>query len=85
MLAAHAFVMVLAGVVVGVLAGAGLPNLAGHPWLIAAVLVLALGPAAAGITMGLFAVIARRERSVFVVVPVLFVVLFLLAEVLVPH
>jgi hypothetical protein len=84
-LGAHALVMVALGIVSGVLAATGLPNLAGYPWLIATVLFVALGPALAGIATGLVAVIWRSERSIFVLAPAFLVVLFLLAEVLIPH
>jgi hypothetical protein len=82
---AHALVMVTLGIVAGVLDAAGLPNLAGHPWLIAAVLFVAGAPALAGIVTGLVAVIGRSERSILVLLPMLLVASFLLAEVLVPH
>ena len=84
-LGAHALIMVALGIVSGVLAATGLPNLAGYPWLIAAVLFVALGPALAGIAAGVVALIWRSERSILVLAPVLLVVLFLLAEVLIPH
>ena len=84
-LGAHALVMVALGIVSGVLATTGAPNLAGHPWLIGAVLFAAFGPAIAGIATGLIAVIGRGERSILVVGPLLLVVLFLLAEILLPH
>jgi hypothetical protein len=84
-LGAHALVMVALGIASGVLAAMGAPNLAGHPWLIAAVLFVSLSPALAGIATGLVAVIRRGERSILVVGPILFVVLFLLAEVLISH
>ena len=84
-LGAHGLVMVALGIASGVLAATGAPNLAGHPWLIGVVLFAALSPAIAGIVMGLIAVIGRGERSILVVGPVLLVVLFLLAEILVPH
>ena len=85
LLGAHALVMVALGIASGVLAATGAPNLAGHPWLIGAVLFVALGPALAGIATGLVAMIWRGERSILVLGPVLLVVLFLLAEALVPH
>lgn len=81
LLAAHAVSMVALGILAGVLNTAGLPNLAGHPFLIATVLVVAL----AGTTTGLFAMIGRGERSILVIAPLILVVLFLLAEVLVPN
>lgn len=84
-LAAHALVMVLLGVVGGAFSAAGLPNMAGHPWLIAAALFVAVVPALAGIAAGAVAVIRHGERSVLVVLPLLLVTLFLLAEALVPH
>ena len=84
-LAAHAFVMVLFGVVGGALNAAGLPNMAGHPWLIATALSIAGAPALAGIATGLVAVIRRDERSMLVILPLLLVAIFLLAEVLLPH
>ena len=77
--------MVALGIASGVLAATGVPNLAGHPWLIGTVLLAALGPALAGIATGLVAVIRWGERSTLVLGPVLLVVVFLLAEVLVPH
>ena len=83
-LGAHGLVMVALGIASGVLAATGAPNLAGHPWLIGAVLLVALSPAIAGIATGLVAVIRRGERSILVLGPVVLVVLFLLAEVLVP-
>ena len=84
-LVAHALVMVALGIVSGVLAATGAPNLAGHPWLIGAVLFVALSPALAGIATGLVALIRRGERSILVLGPVLLVVVFLLAELSVPH
>lgn len=84
-LAAHALVMVLLGVVGGALNAAGLPNMAGHLWLVATALFVAGAPALAGIATGLVAVIRRDERSVLVILPVLLVAIFLLAEALVPH
>lgn len=77
--------MVALGIAGGVLAAAGLPNLAGYPWLIAAVLFVALGPALAGTAAGVVALIWRGERSLLILVPLLLVVLFLLVEVLIPH
>jgi hypothetical protein len=77
--------MVALGITSGVLAAAGLPNLGGYPWLIATVLFVALSPALAGTVTGLVAVIGRGERSILVLAPPLLVVLFLLAEVLIPH
>jgi hypothetical protein len=85
LLGAHALVMVALGIASGVLAATGAPNLANHPWLIGAVLVVALAPALAGIATGLVAVIRWGERSILVAGPLLFVVLFLLAEFLIPH
>jgi hypothetical protein len=83
---AHAVVMVALGIASGVLAATGAPNLAGYPWLIiGVVLFVALSPALAGIATGLVAVIRRGERSILVLAPILLVVLFLLAEVLLPH
>jgi hypothetical protein len=73
------------GPIVGAINAAGLPNLAGHPWFIGAVLFVTLSPAPAGIVMAVVAVIRRDERSILVLAPVLLVILFLLAEVLVPH
>jgi hypothetical protein len=70
-LAAHALIMFAFGVVAGILNAAGLPNLAGHPWLIAAVLFVAGAPALAGIVTGLVAVIRRSERSILVLLPML--------------
>lgn len=43
------FTVAVLGPIVGAVNAAGLPNLAGHPWLIGAVLIVALGPALAGI------------------------------------
>jgi hypothetical protein len=77
--------MVALGIVSGVLAATGAPNLASHLWLIGAVLFVALGPALAEVATGLLAVIRWGELSVLVLGPVLLVVLFLLAEVSVPH
>ena len=86
MVGAQVFLMVaVLGPIVGAMSAAGLPNLAGHPRLIGAVLLVALGPALTGIVTGAVAVIRRGERSVLVLAPVLLVILFLLAEVLVPH
>jgi len=82
---AHAVVMVALGIASGVLAATGAPNLAGYPWLIGVVLFVALSTALAGIATGLVAVIRRGERSILVLAPILLVVLFLLAEVLLPH
>lgn len=48
-LGVHALVMVAAGIVSGVLAATGLPNMAGRPWLIAMVLFIVGVPALAGI------------------------------------
>jgi hypothetical protein len=79
------FMVAVLGPIVGAMNAAGLPNLAGHPWLIGAVLFVALSPAIAGIATGLIAVIGRGERSILVVGPALLAVLFLLAEILVPH
>ena len=73
------------GPIVGAINAAGLPNLAGHPWLIGAVLLVALGPALAGIVTGVVAMIWRGERSILVLAPVLLAVFSLLAEVLVAH
>jgi hypothetical protein len=84
-LGAHAVVMVALGIASGILAATGAPNLAGYPWLIGVVLFVELSPALAGIATGLVAVIRRGERSKLVLVPILLVVLFLLAEVLLPH
>jgi hypothetical protein len=85
LLCAHALVMVALGIASGVLAATGAPNLAGHPWLVGAVLIVALAPALAGIATGLVAVIRWGERSILVAGPLLLVALFLLAEVLIPH
>ena len=79
------FMVAVLGPIVGFLNAAGLPNLAGHPWLIGAVLFIALSPTLAGIATGLVAVVRRGERSILVLGPVLLVVLVLLAEVFVPH
>lgn len=79
------FMVAVLGPIVGAINAASLPNLAGHPWLIGAVLSVALSPALAGIALGVVAVIRRGERSILVLGPVLLVVLFLLPEVLVPH
>ena len=80
-LAAHALVMVM----LGILAATGAANMAGHPWLMAATLMVALAPALAGIVTGLVAVIRRGERSILVAFPLFLVVLFLLGDLLVPH
>ena len=85
LLGAHALVMVALGIASGVLAATGAPNLAGHPWLIGAVLFVALSPALTGIVMGVVAMIWRGERSILVLAPVLLAVFSLLAEVLVAH
>jgi hypothetical protein len=85
LLGAHALVMAALGFASGVLAATGAPNLAGHPWLIGAMLFAALGPALAWIAPGVVAVIRRGERSILILGTVLLVVLFLLAEVSVPH
>ena len=69
------------GPIVGAMNAAGLPNLAGQPWLIGAVLFVALSPALAGIVTGVVAVIRRGEHSILVIGRALLVVLFLLAEV----
>ena len=79
------FMVAVLGSIVGAINASGLPNLAGHPWLIGAVLFVALSPALAGIATGAAAMIWRGERSILVLAPVLLVILFLLAEVLVPH
>jgi hypothetical protein len=79
------FMVAVLGPFVGAINAAGLPNLAGRPWLIGAVLFVALGPALAGIATGLVAMIWRGERSILVLGPVVLVVLVLLAEVLVAH
>src|SRR5215212_1453228 len=84
-LGAHAVVVVALGIASGVLADTGAPNLAGYPWLIGVVLLVALSPALAGIATGLVVVIRRGERSILVLAPILLVVLCLLAEVLLPH
>lgn len=84
-LAEHGLIVFAFGAVAGVLNAAGLPNMAGHPWLIALTLFVVGAPALAGITTGLFAVIRRAERSIAVVAPLLLVILFLLAEALMPH
>jgi hypothetical protein len=79
------FMVAVLGPIVGAMNAAGLPNLAGHPWLIGAVLFVALGPALAGIATGLVGVIRQGERSILVIAPILLVALSLLAEVLVAH
>ena len=79
------FMVAVLGPIVGAINAAGLPNLAGHPWLIGAVLFVVLSPALAGIVTGVVAMIWRGERSILVAGPVLLAVMFLLAEVLVPH
>ena len=79
------FMVAVLGPIVGAINAAGLPNLAGHPWLIGAVLFVALSPAIAGIATGVLAVIRRGERSILVLAPILLVALSVLAEMLVPH
>ena len=72
------------GIVVGVLSAAGLPNLAGYPWLIATVLFMLGAPALAALATGMLAMIKRGERSVLVIASVLFPIIVMLAEVVVP-
>ena len=48
------------GTAVGALNAAGLPNLAGYPWLIATVLFVLGAPALAAVATGLLALIRRR-------------------------
>jgi hypothetical protein len=79
------FMVAVLGPIVGAVNAAGLPNLAGHPWLIVTVLFVALSPALAGIVTGVLAMIKQGERSILVIAPVLLVTLALLAEVLVLH
>ena len=79
------FMVAVLGPIVGAINAAGLPNLAGDPWLIGAVLFVALSPALAGIVTGVVAMIWRGERSILVLAPVLLAVFSLLAEVLVAH
>ena len=73
------------GILVGVLNAAGLPNLAGYPWLITTVLFMVGAPALAAIAAGLLAVISKGERSVLVIASVLFPIIVMLGEVVVPR
>jgi len=72
------------GMVVGALNAAGLPNLAGYPWLIATVLFVLGAPALAAVATGLLALIRGGERSIVVIASVLLPVIVILGEVLVP-
>jgi hypothetical protein len=72
------------GMAVGALNAAGLPNLAGYPWLITMVLFLLGAPALATVATGLLAVIRGGERSIVVLASVLFPIIVVLGEVLVP-
>lgn len=72
------------GIVVGVLNAAGLPNLAGYQWLVTTVLFVVGAPALAAIATGLLAVISKGERSVLVIASVLFPIIVMLGEVVVP-
>ena len=72
------------GMAVGVLNAARLPNLAGYPWLITTVLFILGAPALAAVATGLLAVMMRGERSILVIAAVLFPIIVVLAEVLVP-
>ena len=72
------------GIAVGALNAAGLPNLAGYPWLITTVLFVLGAPALAAIATGLLAVIRGGERSIVVIASVLLPVIVILGEVLVP-
>jgi hypothetical protein len=72
------------GTAVGALNAAGLPNLAGYPWLIATVLFVLGAPALAAVATGLLALIRGGERSIVVLASVLFPIIVILGEVLVP-
>ena len=72
------------GMAVGALNAAGLPNLAGYPWLIATVLLVLGAPALAALATGLLAIIRGGERSIVVLASVLFPIIVILGEVLVP-
>ena len=72
------------GMAVGALNAAGLPNLAGYPWLITMVLFVLGAPALAAIATGLLAIIRGGERSIVVIASVLLPVIVILGEVLVP-
>jgi hypothetical protein len=72
------------GITVGALNAAGLPNLAGYPWLITTVLFVVGAPALAAVATGLLAVIRGGERSIVVIASVLFPIILILGEVVVP-
>jgi hypothetical protein len=72
------------GIVVGALNAAGLPNLAGYPWLIATVLFMVGTPALAAVATGLLAIMRGGERSIVVIASVLLPIIVILGEVLVP-
>jgi hypothetical protein len=72
------------GMAVGAINAAGLPNLAGHPWLITMVLSVLEAPALAAVAAGLLAMIRGGERSIVVIASVLLPVIVILGEVLVP-
>jgi hypothetical protein len=72
------------GMAVGALNAAGLPNLAGYPWLITMVLFLLGVPALAAVATGLLAVIRGGERSIVVIASVLLPIIVILGEVVVP-
>jgi hypothetical protein len=72
------------GTAVGALNAAGLPNLAGYPWLIATVLFVLGAAALAALATGLLAIIRGGERSIVVIASVLLPIIVILGEVLVP-
>ena len=72
------------GMAVGALNAAGLPNLAGYPWLITMVLFVLGAPALVAVATGLLAIIRGGERSIVVLASVLFPIIVILGEVLVP-
>ena len=77
-------VMFALGIAVGALSAAGLPNLAGYPWLIATVLLAVGAPTLAAVATGLLAIIRGGERSIVVIASVLLPIIVILAKVLVP-
>ena len=72
------------GMAVGALNAAGLPNLAGHPWLMTMVLILLGVPALAAVATGLLAIIRGGERSIVIITSILLPIIVILGEVLVP-
>jgi hypothetical protein len=72
------------GMAVGALDAAGLPNLAGYPWLITTVLFVLGAPALAALATGLLAIIRGGERSIVVIASVLLPIIVIVGEVLVP-